>query len=91
MGDSISFDKEKIAYAAGQFNVANIKIDYSISLIMSCLEALSNPNNWSGPIASTAKLNFDDAKASLESMKKNMASIYSILSEAATNFGKIKY
>lgn len=91
MADTISFDKDKIDYVAGQFNVANIKIDYSISLIMTCLDALSNPNNWSGPIASTAKLNFDNAKTSLEDIKKNMASIYSILSDAATNFGKIKY
>ena len=88
---AIAFDPKKISEASGLFNIAYNLIDPQLVNLMTNIDSISNPVNWSGPIADSAKDDLNNAKNAIESIRKNMGSIYSILSEAASNFEKIGY
>ena len=88
---TISFDPAKITSAASDYDTLRTSISTQIKVITDSLDVISNPANWSGPIANTAKSELENAKEALKSIDSNMNVIGSILSEAATNFGKIQY
>ena len=91
MSDSIMFNKQNLQNVASSFNTINKESAAPLGEIVSNLEKISNPANWSGPIANSAKIDLKNAKEAVEDISKNMAEIDKLLSEAASNFEGINY
>lgn len=91
MGDSISFNKQKLQAVAFDFKNVNSESATPLHEISANLDKIANPANWSGPIADSAKGDLKLAKDAVESIQSNMAEIDKLLSEAASNFEGINY
>lgn len=91
MSDSIRFNKKNLQEVASNFNSINNETSTPLGEFSSNLENISNPANWSGPIANSAKTDLQNAKEAIEDIGNNMAEINRLLSEAASNFEGIHY
>ena len=91
MGDSISFNKQKLQAVAFGFKNVTSESATPLHEISTNLDKIANPGNWSGPIADTAKSDLKIAKNAIENIEKNMMEIDKLLSEAANNFEGINY
>ena len=91
MGDSISFNKQKLQAVALGFSGVSSESATPLHEISTNLEKVANPGNWSGPIADNAKSDLKVAMAAVEDIEKNMNEINKLLSEAANNFEGINY
>lgn len=91
MEDTITFNKQNLQNVASSFNTINKESVTPLGEIGSNLDKISNPANWSGPIANSAKIDLKNAKEAVEDISANMAEINRLLSEAASNFEGINY
>ena len=91
MSDSITFNKQKLQEVASKINSVKSGSDVPLNEIGVNLDEILKPENWSGPIADSAKTDLQNAKQAIEDIKKNMSEIDKLLSEAASNFSGINY
>jgi len=91
LSDSIAFNKEKLQEVAFEFNTVNSESVTPLQNISENLAKVSNTDNWSGPIADSARSDLKDAMQVVEDIEKNMKAINDLLNQAASNFTSIKY
>ena len=89
MNDSIAFDKAQIEELSSNYNTISGKLENSIGEITASLTNIKN--NWKGPERDSAEGEFQSSNRAMEGITNNLSSIGKILSDATSEFRKVKY
>ncbi len=89
MDDEISFGKEQLSDIAGSYGAAYNSLNNSMSSTVSAMTTIKN--NWSGDERDKAEIDFTNAQKAIEDLQENLKTMNKILTDASTEFAKVKY
>jgi len=85
----ISFSKEGLASAAGEFSDLQSKIDGEITKIVNSLEIIDS--NWSGPEHDAASADKANAENNIQTARETIQNMNGALAQLSTNAGNVSY